>query len=87
MQMLFPYSTTLRCFATLKPTFGKRPHDTLTPTPDSQAGDSDHASTSAGDKKSLDEVIATFKATADEDARAREIQTAATTLRDSTGRD
>ena len=45
------------------------------------------ASTSAGDNTSLDEVILTFKATADEDIRAREILAAATTLRDSTGRD
>ena len=43
------------------------------------------ASTSAGDKIYLDEVIATFKAMADENIRAREILAAATTLRDSTG--
>jgi hypothetical protein len=65
----------------------KRPHNTLTPTPESQVGASEHASTSADDKISLDEVIAKFKATADEDIRAREILAAATTLRDSTGRD
>ena len=64
----------------------KRPHNTLTPTPESQAGASEHASTSADDKISLDEVIAKFKATADEDIRAQEILAAATTLRDSTGR-
>ena len=87
MQALFPYSTTLRCLAILKPTFGKRPHNTLTPTPESQVGASEHASTSADDKISLDEVIAKFKATADEDIRAREILAAATTLRDSTGRE
>ena len=61
--------------------------NTLTPTPESQVGASEHASTSAEDKISLDEVIAKFKATADEDIRAREILAAATTLRDSTGRD
>ena len=48
---------------------------------------SEHASTSADDKISLDEVIAKFKATADEDIHAQEILAAATTLRDSTGRD
>ena len=48
---------------------------------------SEHASTSADDKISLDEVIAKFKATADEDIRAQEMLAAATTLRDSTGRD
>ena len=61
--------------------------NTLTPTPESQVGASEHASTSADDKISLDEVIAKFEATADEDVRAREILAAATTLRDSTGRD
>ena len=61
--------------------------NTLTPTPESQVGASEHASTSANDKISLDEVIAKFEATADEDVRAREILAAATTLRDSTGRD
>ena len=87
MQALFPYSTTLSCLAILKPTFGKRPHNTFTPTPESQVCASEHASTSADDKISLDEVITKFKATADEDIRAREILAAATTLRDSTGRD
>ena len=86
MQALFPYSTTLSCLAILKPTFGKRPHNTLTPTPESQVGASEHASTSADDTISLDEVITKLKATADEDIRAREILAAATTLRDSTGR-
>ena len=58
----------------------------LTPTPGSQVGASEQASTSADDKISLDEVITKFKATADEDIRARKILAAATTLRDSTGR-
>ena len=61
--------------------------NTLTSTPESQDGASENASTSADDKISLDEVIAKFEATADEDVRAREILAAATTLRDSTGRD
>ena len=55
-------------------------------TPEPQVGASEHASTSAADKISLDEIIAKFNATADEDTRAREILAAATTLRDSSGR-
>ena len=58
----------------------KRPHNTLTPTPESQVGASEHASTSVDDEISLDEVIAKFKATADEDIRAREILAAATCM-------
>ena len=61
--------------------------NTLTPTPESQVDASEHAATSADDKIILDEIIAKFEATADEDVRAREILAAATTLRDSTGRD
>ena len=61
--------------------------NTLTSTPECQVGASEDASTSADDKIFFDEIIAKFEATADEDVRAREILAAATTLRDSTGRD
>ena len=47
----------------------------------------EHVSLSAGDKISLDEVIAKLQATSDEDTRAKKILAAAITLRDTTGRD
>ena len=47
----------------------------------------EHVSLSAGDKISLDEVIAKLQATSDEDTRAKKILAAAITLRDTKGRD
>ena len=47
----------------------------------------EHVSLSAGDKISLDEVIAKLQATSDEDTRAKEMLAAAITLRDTKGRD
>ena len=67
--------------------FGKRAQSTLTPTPESGVGASEHVSTSAGDKMSLDDVIAKMKAVGNEDARGEEILAAAITLRDCGGRD
>ena len=66
---------------------GKRAQSTLTPTPESGVGASEHVSTSAGDKISLDDVIAKLKAAGNEDTRGEEILAAAITLRDSSGRD
>ena len=50
-------------------------------------GVSEHGSTSAGDEMPLDDVIAKLKAAGNEDTRGEEILAAATTLRDSSGRD
>ena len=66
---------------------GKRAQSTLTPTPESGVGASEHVSTSAGDEISLDDVIAKLKAAGNEDTRGEEILAAAITLRDSSGRD
>ena len=87
MQALFPYSPTLSCLAVLYPTFGKRAQSTLTSAPESGVGASEDVSTSAGDKISLNDVIAKLKAAGNEDTRAEEILAAVTTLRDSSGRD
>ena len=53
----------------------------------SGVGASEHVSTSLGDKISLDDVIAKLKMAGHEDTRGEEILAAATTLRDSSGRD
>ena len=66
---------------------GKRPQSTPTSAPESGVGASEHVSTSAGDKISLDDVIAKLKAAGNEDTRGEEILAAAITLRDSSGRD
>ena len=60
-----------------------------TPTwaPKSGLGGSEQGSTSAGDKTSLDDVIAKLMAADNEDKRGQEILAAAITLRDSSGRD
>ena len=87
MQALFPYSLTLSCLAVLYPTFGKRAQSILTSAPESGVGASEDVSTSAGDKISLNDVIAKLKAAGNEDTRAEEILAAVTTLRDSSGRD
>ena len=47
----------------------------------------EHVSLSAGDRISLDDVIAKLQATGDEDTRAKEILAAAITLRDTKDRD
>ena len=67
--------------------FGKGAQNTPTSAPESGDGASEHVSTSAGDKISLDDVIAKVKAAGNEDTRAEEILAAMTTLRDSSGRD
>ena len=87
MQALFPYSPTLICLAFLYPTFGKRRQSTSTSAPESGVGASEHVPTSAGDKLSLDDVIAKLKAAGNEDTRGEEILAAAIPLRDSSGRD
>ena len=66
--------------------FGKGAQSTPTSAPESGDGASDHVSTSAGDKISLDDVIAKLRAADNEDKRAQEILAAATTLRDCSGR-
>ena len=66
--------------------FGKGAQSTPTSAPESGDGASEHASTSAGDKISLDDVIAKLRAADNEDKRAQEILAAATTLRDCSGR-
>ena len=55
--------------------------------PESPDFASEHFSTSVGDEISLDDVIAKVKAAANEDTCSKEILAAATTLRDSSGRD
>ena len=86
MQALMPYSPTLTCLALLYPTFGKRAQSTPTPEPECGVGVSEHVSTSAGDKISLDEVIAKLEAAGTENTRSQEILVAANLLRDSRGR-
>ena len=58
-----------------------------TSAPESAVCASEHGSTLAGDKISLDDVIAKLMAAGNEDTRGQEILAAATTLRDSSGRD
>ena len=58
-----------------------------TSAPESGVGASEHGSTSAGDKISLDDVIAKLRTAGNEDTRGEEILAAAITLRDSSGRD
>ena len=58
-----------------------------TSAPESGLGAAEHGSTSAGDKISLDDVIAKLRAADKEDERGQEILAAAMTLRDSSGRD
>ena len=87
MQALFPYSPTSACLAFLYPTFGKRTQSTPTSAPESGVAASEHVSTSAGDKISLDDVIEKLTAAGNEDTRGQEILAAAATLRDSSGRD
>ena len=67
--------------------FGKGAQSISTSAPESGDGASDHVSTSAGDKISLDDVIAKLKAAGNEDTCGEEILAAAITLRDSSGRD
>ena len=65
----------------------KRSQSTPISAPESGLSASEHVSTSAGDKISLDDVIAKLRAADNEDKRGEEILAAATTLRDSSGRD
>ena len=53
---------------------GKRARSTLTPTPESGVGASEHVSTSAGDEISLDDVIAKLKAAVNGDTPGEEIR-------------
>ena len=59
---------------------GKRAQSTLTPTPESGVGASEHVSTSAGDEISLDDVIAKLKAAGNTDTRGDEILDASVSL-------
>ena len=65
----------------------KRTQGTPASAPESPVSVSERVSTSAGDERSLDDVIATVKAAANDDACCDEILAAAITLRDSSGRD
>ena len=87
MQALFPYWPKISCLAILYPTFGKRAQMSSTSAPESGVGTSEHGSTWAGDKISLDDVIEKVKVAGKEDMRAGEILAAAITLRDFSGRD
>ena len=66
--------------------FGKGAQSTPTSAPESGDGASDQVSTWAGDKISLDDVIAKLRAADNEDKRAQKILAAATALRDCSGR-
>ena len=81
MQALFPYSPTLTCLAFLNPTFGKMAQSTPTSAPESGVCASEHVSTSAGDKTSLDDVIAKSKTADKEDTCGKEVPATAITLR------
>jgi hypothetical protein len=87
MQMLFPYSLTFTGLAFLYPTFGKRAHSIPTSASELGVGASEHVSTSAEDKTSIDDVIAKLNAAGHDDPRGAELLAAAITLRDSSGRD
>ena len=87
MQALFPYSPTLTCLAFLYPTFGKRTQSIPTSASELGVGASEHVSTPAEDKTSIDDVIAKLNAAEHDDPRAAEILAATITLRDSSGRD
>ena len=65
----------------------KRTQSTPASAPESPVSASERVSTSAGDERSLDDVVATVKAAANDDACCDEILAAAITLRDSSGRD
>ena len=62
-------------------------HSIPTTAPESGDGASENVSTSAGDKISLDDIIAKLTAAGNEDTRGEEILAAAITLRDPGGRD
>ena len=73
--------------AFLYPTFGKRAQSIPTSASELGVGASEHVSTPAEDKTSIDDVIAKLNAAGHDDPRGAEILAATITLRDSTGRD
>ena len=94
MHALYPTSITMICLALADPTFGKRGQtSTYPPSGEAESGAPEHTTgasehtTGASEDISLDDAITKLKHHTEADERATEILAAATTLRDSTGRD